>query len=102
MTELVPILGGATAGVLLACAARWSRLAFLPWRVWLPVAGLLGVLATFLTGEWRTSWVFVAFDIPLVAACSAGGFLAVRGWDARPSRQRAAAARRSAGSPPAG
>jgi hypothetical protein len=38
----------------------------------------LGVLATVVTGEFRTSWEYVLFDIPLVAISAALGWIAGR------------------------
>jgi phage-related holin len=40
------------------------------WRcalVWIIASAVLGAAATFLSGEWRTSWSFLLVDIPLVA-----------------------------------
>lgn len=73
MGEAFPILAGVVVGGGLALVFRR-----LPLLYGLSIAVVLGALATFVTGEWRTSWAFVLFDIPLVAACSAGGFVATR------------------------
>jgi hypothetical protein len=50
--------------------------------LWLPIgAGLaivLGLLATVVTGEFKTSWGYLLFDIPLVAFAAFLGFLSAR------------------------
>jgi len=50
--------------------------------LWLPIgAGLaivLGLLATVVTGEFKTSWGYLLFDIPLVAFAAFLGLLSAR------------------------
>lgn len=84
MGELVPIASGLVAGLLLGWTAAGRR----PW-VWLAVAVGLGLLATVVTGEWRVSWAFVLFDIPLVALSAASGFLLARKGSLGSLRSRA-------------
>jgi hypothetical protein len=68
MQELVPLLSGFAAGLVLGALRPSLRLV---------VGGLLsvvlGVLATIVTGEFRTSWEFVLIDIPLVALATMVG-----------------------------
>jgi uncharacterized membrane protein AbrB (regulator of aidB expression) len=71
--ELVPLLSGFAAGVVLGALRPSLRL---------PVGALLsvvlGVLATIVTGEFKTSWEFVLIDIPLVALAAAFGLAVAR------------------------
>ncbi len=73
VNEVVPILLGVGSGALIGAIASRPRA-----RLWLTCSIALGLAATVLTGEWRTSWGFVLIDIPLVAVSSAGAFLALR------------------------
>lgn len=81
MGELIPITSGLVAGVLLGWSSRRRS-----WEVWLAVSVALGVLATLVTGEWRTSWGFVLVDIPLVALCAVAGFRLARWLASRAAR----------------
>jgi hypothetical protein len=59
--ELVPILGGLLAGLVIGrTVAPWpARLGWL-----LGAAVLIGVAAGLLSGELKESWAFLAIDIP--------------------------------------
>lgn len=78
MGELIPVTSGLVAGILLGWSSRRRS-----WIVWLAVAVVLGVFATVVTGEWRSSWGFVLVDIPLVALFAAAGFKLARWLAAR-------------------
>ena len=73
MQELFPLACGPLLGV---------TLGFVRPTLWLPIgAGLaivLGLLATVVTGEFKTSWGYLLFDIPLVAFAAFLGFLSAR------------------------
>jgi hypothetical protein len=73
MQELVPLVSGFAVGLALG-ALRPSL------RLWVgaALAVVLGVLATVVTGEFKTSWAFVLVDIPLVALASVCGLLVAR------------------------
>ena len=73
MQELVPLVSGFAVGLALG-ALRPSL------RLWVGavLAVVLGVLATVVTGEFKTSWAFVLVDIPLVALASVCGLLVAR------------------------
>jgi hypothetical protein len=83
MTESVPLITGFALGLALGAVG-------LRWRWWLgaPCAVALGVLATVVTGEFRTSWAFVLIDIPLVTAAMGCGLLVARRLAWRPPRLR--------------
>lgn len=68
--ELLPVLAGLVLGSVMAAfrTRRWS----------LPVAVLLGVLATIASGEHTVSWAFVLLDAGIVGASAVAGFLALR------------------------
>ena len=71
--ELVPVLSGVLAGLVLGgLTARQRPLA------WVLLSFGLGLAATVVTGEFRISWVYLVVDIPLVAAVSAGAFVVTR------------------------
>ena len=80
MQELFPI----GCGLLLGTALGFVRPAIrLP--LGLLAAILLGVLATLVTGEFKTSWSYVLIDIPLVAVSATIGLLAGRRFRAEPN-----------------
>ena len=75
--EILPVVSGILAGVVLGgITARRRPL------VWLVMSVVLGLLATVVSGEFRTSWAYLLIDIPLVGAVSAAAFMAVR-WARR-------------------
>jgi hypothetical protein len=71
--ELVPLLSGFAAGVVLGALRPSLRLV-----VGALLSVVLGVLATIVTGEFRTSWEFVLIDIPLVALATMFGLAVAR------------------------
>jgi hypothetical protein len=71
--ELVPLLSGFAAGVVLGALRPSLRLA-----VGALLSVVLGVLATIVTGEFKTSWEFVLIDIPLVALATMFGLAVAR------------------------
>ena len=73
MHELFPL----ASGLALGAALGFVRPAV---RLWLggALAVLLGVLATVVSGEFRLSWDYVLFDIPLVACAAGLGFIVAR------------------------
>ena len=73
MQELIPL----GAGLLLGAALGLVRPRMRP-VVGSVMAVVLGVLATVITGEFRTSWEYVLFDIPLVAVSATLGLLVGR------------------------
>ena len=73
MQELVPLLSGFAAGVVLGALRPSLRLA-----VGALLSVVLGVLATIVTGEFKTSWEFVLIDIPLVALATMFGLAVAR------------------------
>jgi hypothetical protein len=82
MAELLPL----TVGLLLGTAVGLRR----PETGVLTIVLLavpLGVMATVVTGEFKTSWGFLLIDIPLVAVAAAVAFVGVR--MVSPARQRA-------------
>lgn len=78
MIEIVPVALGAASGLLVG-----GTTARRPMWLWLSVSLLLGIAATTLTGEWKTTWAFLIIDIPLVALSSAAAFMAVRTMERR-------------------
>jgi hypothetical protein len=82
MQEFFPLASGLLLG---------AGLGFVRPRIRLPVGAALaivgGVLATLVTGEFKTSWSFVVIDVPLVAMAAALGLVA--GRQARPLASRA-------------
>ena len=72
MEELFPIAGGLLLGCGLGYLSPRVR-----WRVGLPVAIVLGVLATVLSGEFRLTWAYLLIDIPLVVGCAAAALFIV-------------------------
>jgi len=71
--ELLPILSGLCAGLLLGLLRPGMRL-----PVGVGLAVLLGTLATIITGEYRISWGFLLIDIPLVAVAAVISLVGVR------------------------
>jgi hypothetical protein len=78
--EAFPIVAGFSCGLLVGATTG-------QWRVWqvAVVSVLLGFAATVLTGEWRTSWLFLIVDVPLVTGGALFGCLAARVARARVS-----------------
>jgi hypothetical protein len=70
-TEIMPALMGFALGVLLGCfqspRLRWIAGALVVF---------LGASATIASGEFRTSWAFLLYDIPLVGMATFAGFVA--------------------------
>jgi hypothetical protein len=73
MQELFPVALGIVAGGLIGLLRPGLRVA-----VGAALAVVLGTLATIVTGEFRVSWEFVLFDIPLVAVCTVLTHILVR------------------------
>jgi hypothetical protein len=73
LNELFPIVAGALLGLVVGTVRPSLRL----W-VGMPLAAVLGVLATIVSGEFRIGWEFLLIDIPLVAASAAATVLAGR------------------------
>jgi hypothetical protein len=73
MQELIPLLSGFIVGVALGSVRP-------AWRWWIgaSLAVALGVLATVITGEFKTSWAYILVDIPLVAVASVLGLTLAR------------------------
>jgi hypothetical protein len=73
LSELLPFACGIVLGGLLGVLRPSVRL-----PVGVPLALLLGTLATIVSGELRISWMFLLIDIPLVAISASIGFLIIR------------------------
>jgi hypothetical protein len=73
MQELVPLVSGFAVGLALG-AIRPSL------QLWVGacLAVVLGVAATIVTGEFKTTWAFVLIDIPLVAVAAFCGVAVAR------------------------
>jgi hypothetical protein len=71
MHELFPFAGGLLLGVCLG-ALRPSLRPLLG----AAAAVAIGALATIASGEFRLSWAYLAYDIPLVASCAWLGLMA--------------------------
>ncbi len=83
MNEIVPIAGGLLLGMCLwAVPARWRLLTGLLGAV------LIGVLATVVSGEYRISWEFLLFDIPLAAVSTVAAYLGARQLSTRAVARR--------------
>jgi hypothetical protein len=83
MQELFPIACGLLLGVTLGFVRPAMRL-----PVGAGLAVLLGLLATVITGEFKTSWGYLLIDIPLVAIAAFLGFASAR--HLRPTTWRSA------------
>jgi hypothetical protein len=73
MQELIPLTAGLCLGAALGLIRPGLRLA-----VGAVMAVVLGFFATVITGEFRASWGYLLFDIPLVAVSAGLGWLAGR------------------------
>jgi hypothetical protein len=73
MQELIPLLSGFAMGVALGAIRPSLRLS-----IGASLAIVLGVLATVVTGEFKTSWAFVLIDVPLVAVSAVCGLAVSR------------------------
>ncbi|WP_116400822.1 hypothetical protein [Methylovirgula sp. 4M-Z18] len=73
MDELFPIGVGAAIGALSTFDLRWFR----PLWLRLLMIALAGGTATFVSGEYQQSWLFVCADILEVAFCALIGAFAV-------------------------
>jgi hypothetical protein len=73
MQELFPLACGLVLGVTLGFVRPTLRL---PIGAGLAIA--LGLLATVVTGEFKTSWGYLLIDIPLVGFAALLGFLSAR------------------------
>jgi hypothetical protein len=73
MQELFPLACGLLLGVGLGVVRPTLRL-----PVGAALAIVLGLLATVITGEFKTSWAYLLFDIPLVGFAAFLGFLSGR------------------------
>jgi hypothetical protein len=82
LNELFPIVSGALLGLLVGTIRPTLRL----W-VGVPIATVLGVLATVISGEFRIGWEFLLIDIPLVAASAVATVLAGRLIRSRMARE---------------
>jgi hypothetical protein len=71
--ELFPILFGLILGAGLGFVRPSMRL-----PVGAALAIVLGVLATVITGEFKSSWGYLLIDIPLVGLAAIAGLLAGR------------------------
>lgn len=67
------MVSGLVAGLVLGTVTARRR----PW-VWALLSVVLGLLATVLSGEFKTTWGFLLIDIPLVGAASAASFTVSR------------------------
>lgn len=71
--EFLPVMSGLVAGIMLGgVTARRRPL------VWAVASVVLGLLATVLSGEFKTSWAYLLIDIPLVGAVACAAFLVTR------------------------
>ena len=73
MQELFPLFSGLLLGALLGLVRPSIRA-----PIGAAAAVVLGVLATVVSGEFRISWEFLLFDIPLVAVSAFLGLIAAR------------------------
>jgi hypothetical protein len=82
--ELFPLACGLLLGALLGLLRPSIRA-----PVGALAAVVLGVLATVISGEFRVSWEFLLFDIPLVAVSACLGLIAARHVRSRRGHQTA-------------
>lgn len=68
MQELIPLASGFALGIALGAVRPSMR-----WWIGAPLAAALGVCATVVTGEFKTSWAYVLVDIPLVTLAAVCG-----------------------------
>lgn len=73
MQEIVPVLCGLALGAGLGVLRPGIRL-----PVGAVLSVVIGVLATVITGEFKSSWGYVLVDIPLVACTAFLGLAATR------------------------
>jgi high-affinity Fe2+/Pb2+ permease len=73
LNELFPIVSGVLLGLFIQTLRPSLRL----W-IAVPVATVLGVLATIVSGEFKIGWEFLLIDIPLVAAAAWATIMAAR------------------------
>ena len=89
MNEILPVTFGVIAGLVMGSVTVRR-----PQAVWIGLSAVLGVAATFLTGEWQTSWAFMLVDVPLVALAAVAAHLGARKtserWRKLPRRADAA------------
>ncbi len=81
MNEIFPITYGLFIGLISSFipGTRWR------YGSWAFLSLLFGVVATFVTGEWKIGWEFLLIDIPLAAVCGLA-VIAVRLWLKRRAR----------------
>jgi TctA family transporter len=82
MSELFPFAAGLLLGAILGAVRPALRPS-------LAVVGavVLGVMATVISGEFKASWEYLLFDIPLVAVSAVLGFLVARRVQPAPRRR---------------
>jgi hypothetical protein len=73
MNEVFPVVSGLLLGALIGGIRPSIRL----W-VAVPLAVLLGVTATVISGEFKISWEYLLIDIPLVAISAMVSFVLAR------------------------
>jgi hypothetical protein len=81
--ELFPLAAGLFLGAALGAIRPSLRLS-----VGIAGAVLLGVCATVISGEFKLSWEYLLFDIPLVAVCATLGLLVAKRVGARSGLRR--------------
>jgi hypothetical protein len=82
VAELVPLAGGLVVGAALARSFGGSTL----WALIAIACIAIGVCATFISGEWLSSWDFVFVDIPEAVVTALLGVALVR-WAERSTRR---------------
>jgi hypothetical protein len=73
MNELFPIAAGLLCGILLGVVTARRRPV-----VWVIGSIVIGVAATFISGEWKIGWEYLLIDIPLAGMAAAAAFLGAR------------------------